>query len=604
MTRRQPKPSQIETPASSGAASFLPDLDTVEKATYGPGFGPSPVVLGPAGELAREIRDHTGSRLADKALYFYLYQRHPWVYACVELICQTAAQDRHTYPVEDAPGSGGKKSKKPASSLQYGGRATKAFFSPELEESMAAARQEIQGLQAKAGVAHLLQQLEAFKAKDAREDDGDEGDLGPEPNDGVEFLEKFFAEVNPYEGFNDLLESVYRDLVISGEAFVLKQRLGAAIRQGQMGGAPKDGDGLEGTGRFSYVAQSPDARVVSLHRIPSRYTVSVASENGYPSKFRQFTDGGGFREYAAADVIFFKLPDPTNPARGLSPLESLDLSLATDLSAAKYNEAYFRNGAKAGMVFSAQGLSEHEIRRNREWIKNEYVKPENAHKPMFLLGSIELVRDGNRAQNDMEFINLRSFTREDICAVYSVPISKLLVKDGSLGQAGKMSDDITFRADTIGPLQTKVYESFNRQLMKRDFKTMPLLIPPRQEKIRLDLLEAAKSLVQVGGTGNESRAILHMPEIDHPTMKLPLFLTPGLRSLLTDETANQSSSSGEPLSSGSATQTGRPDKMSRRTSQGQKNARVKQGRGMDTRKAEEARETDESLDDAAPGMIS
>lgn len=513
----------------------------VEKAAdVGPGFGP-PVVLGPGGGVANFMNNKRSNRYADKALYYYLYQRHPIVYACVELIVQTAAQDRHTYPSKDRPQSLG------TLSGGYG---------------------EYKG-----------------KLGEDKEDDI-EGDLGDEPKDGVEFLEQFFAEVNEFESFGDLLAGIYRDILVSGEAFVLKQRLGARVVRGGFD-TGDGGDAGDTTGRVTRVVSNPKSPVVSLHRIPSRDAFAVAGPDGYPALYRQRGEGGSYREYSVDDVIFIPLPDPADPSRGLSPLEALDLSLATDLSAAKYNESFFRNGAKAGMVFSAQSLSPEEIRRNREWINTEYVRPENAHKPMMLLGNIALVRDGNSVQRDMDFMGLRRFTREDISAVYSVPLSKLLHEAGGLGQAGKLSDDMTFRADTVGPLQTRVYAAVNRQLMRKDFPGFPLLIPPRQEKVRLDLLEAAKSLVACGGTGNEARAILHLPEIDHPTMNLPLFLVPGLQSLITDETANQNTKSGGALIGGHDTDAGRADRTSQRTSRGQGHARVQQGRGMKTRKAEE-----------------
>lgn len=578
MTSPQPTvtASSLYLPESFIAAQKAMEAGYIEKAGSLGGYGPemgSGMVLGPAGELARILREHNSNRQADKALYYYLYRRHPFVYSCVEIIVQTSAQDRHTYPSEDLPhGQGSVYGKSNVKKVKSdGGRRTK--------KATPAART----------IANYIRAIKTGKYE-YQEDDASEDDLGPYPEDGVEFLENYFAEVNDFESFSDLLESIYRDLLISGEAFILKQRLGGRVASGllPLGPAEQDGNeaGSDGTGRYSHVRQNPKAPVVSLHRIPSRFTEARPGADGYPSKFRQYSDGGGFREYAIEDVIFFKLPDPDDPSRGLSPLEALDLSLATDLSAAKYNEAYFRNGAKAGMVFSMQGVSEHDIRRNREWINNEYVRPENSHKPMTLLGNVQLVRDGNKAQQDMDFIELRAFTREDICAVYSVPLSKLLMEEGGMGHAGKMSDDITFRADTVGPLQTKVYETINRQLMKKEFPGLPLLIPPRQEKIRLDLLEAAKSLVACGGTGNEARAILHLPEIEHDTMNLPLFLVPGIKSLITDDTANQAASDGEPLSGGNASDAKRADRTSQRTANGRTNAKVKGGRGMKTRKAE------------------
>lgn len=524
---------------------YLPNSYLAQKATevekaadYGPGFGP-PVVLGPGGAVANFMNNKRSNRFADKSLYYYLYTRHPIVYACVELIVQTAAQDRHTYPSNDRP----------------------------------------------RGLGTLSGDYGEYRGSE-RDEDNIEGDLGDEPNDGVEFLERFFAEVNDFESFGDLLAGVYRDVLISGEAFILKQRMGARVVVGSFDN-PGDGENNDTTGRVTRVVSDPSQPVVCLHRIPSRDTTAIPGPDGYPALYKQKGEGGSYREYSVDDVIFIALPDPADPSRGLSPLEALDLSLATDVSAAKYNESYFRNGAKAGMVFAAQSLSPEEIRRNKEWINVEYVKPENAHKPMLLLGNIELVRDGNKAQQDMDFIELRRFTREDISAVYSVPLSKLLHESGGLGQAGKLSDDMTFRADTVGPLQTKVYAALNRQLMRKEFPGFPLLIPPRQEKVRLDLLEAAKSLVACGGTGNEARAILHLPEIPHPTMDLPLFLVPGLQSLITDETAQQQTKSGGgALVGGHATDAGRADRTSKRTSRGQGHARAQSGRGMSTRKAE------------------
>lgn len=515
------------------------------KASYGPDTGPS-VVMGPAGGLDRLIRERGGEhRHADKALYYSLYTKHPFVYGCVELICQTAAQDRHTYPADDdkIASNGGKKQGKPTEMPASGG---------------------------------------IGKAKVTDDDDDLEpGSSSNDPSlDGVEFLEQFFGSVNPFENFQDLLQAIYRDLLISGEAYILKQRNGAKIVSLTDDGSLDSEEA--GVGRRTRVVSDTGEPVVALYRVPSRDTWAVPGPDGYPKVYRQRADGGGYREYAKEDIVFIRLPDPNDPSHGLSPLEALDLTLATDLQAARYNEAFFRNGAKAGLILSMQGASEPEIRRNREWVHTEYVKPENAHRPMLLLGNVEMVRDGNRAQNDMEFLELRRFTREEVCAVYSVPLSKLLSEGGSLGQAGKMSDDITFRADTVGPLQSRVYENINRQLMLPEFPDKPRLIPPKQEKIRLDLLEAAKSLVMCGGTGNEARSILHLaPFPEDELMNLPLFLVPSVQNLQAD--AAGAPDPDAPAKSPGASDAQRPDRTSRRTAAGQLNARVKQGHGMKTR---------------------
>lgn len=263
---------------------------------------------------------------------------------------------------------------------------------------------------------------------------------------------------------------------------------------------------------------------VGLEYIDFRTIAPMFDSNGKIIKYKQIVNNDFLKVkyYSTDEIILFKRPNPGNSNMGLSPLESLDLPVATDVSAQKFNEAFFRNNAQAGMVFSGEDLSETDVERNKQWISQEYSKPENAHKPMFLLGKIKLISEGKKSPTDMSFIELRQFNREEIACVYGVPLTKLGITEKS-NRSNTEGNDDTFLQETVEPIQKIFWDTFNREFLRKKFKIEDIVVSYGQrEKVNIQRTTIANKMVQSGASGNEARAVMGLPAKDG--YDTPLFL--------------------------------------------------------------------------------
>lgn len=227
----------------------------------------------------------------------------------------------------------------------------------------------------------------------------------------------------------------------------------------------------------------------------------------------------------AKDVVFFSF-DGGDAALGCpSPLEALDLTAAIDLNIGKHRNATFRNGAFAGTVLSSETANEDQVRAAEKKLLQIKTGARNAYKTLILAGKWQVQRLIASGKNDVDFIKGTGLTREDICAVYSVPPGKLLFSGAALGSSGKAEDDNTFQQEAVLPLEELIYETITMQILETDLDITDLqLIPKRRNMLRLDRFEAAVQCVQFGGTGNEARALVGLPPSTVPGMDTPLFL--------------------------------------------------------------------------------
>ena len=167
--------------------------------------------------------------------------------------------------------------------------------------------------------------------------------------------------------------------------------------------------------------------------------------------------------YEVAEVLSFRVPDPNDDLMGLSPLTSIEKTVAVDLFAMDFNGSFFENNATTGIVFQIKGASETELSRNRAWLEEHYVGTKNAHKPLLLEGDVE-VKKSVASQAEMGFIEGRKLNREEILAVLDVAPEKLGFREDSNRSTAKEGAN-SFRSEAIRPLQSLVEEPFNNVLI-------------------------------------------------------------------------------------------------------------------------------------------
>lgn len=328
----------------------------------------------------------------------------------------------------------------------------------------------------------------------------------------VPLLETFFDDVNDDQSLQELIYPTAIDLVLTGEAFWLIKRDGGSTPQTK--GAPKPAGG----------------GFVGLERLINRITMTVPDkETGKPAYVEQKVGSRKTQRFNLQDVVIFRSADPDSLVNGIGPLEPLELILATEIEAAKSYKAYFANGMVGNKVWTMVNGDDRQAERARSILADVYTDPKNHHRPMMLFGDIRPVSDGGDLA-DMPHEKGREYNIDMAGAAFSVPRSKIFPdQHGGLGQAGKQIDDVTFRADTVAPLQALLAAAITRQFIRRECGIRGLkLEAPNKALVRYDLFDMAEKLTHFGGTGNEARTLVNLPPIDDPNMNKPLFLVRGV----------------------------------------------------------------------------
>lgn len=293
-------------------------------------------------------------------------------------------------------------------------------------------------------------------------------------------LRKFFRTSNG----SQLLRSAYRDLLIYGESFWL------IIQDGS-------------------TAKNP----LSARRLHPQFMdekTSAGELTGW--RFGPLTESEQAIEYKREQVIHFKFDDPDNDIRGLSLLSSLELTVASDLFAMKFNERFFENSAHTGVIFNMKNSTPDEVERNRTWMEQNYVGTENAHKPIILEGDIEVSKSVS-TRAEMQFIEGRKFNREEILSVLDVDPSKVGINENSNRSVSKEADN-TFRQENIAPLQLVIEEEINNQLIMALFGWDDILFR-QNDASRRDQLDMMKLYAEAERLGvmsiNQVKGELGLP---------------------------------------------------------------------------------------------
>ena len=280
-------------------------------------------------------------------------------------------------------------------------------------------------------------------------------DPNTEPNsERVQTLQTFFRKSNA----KHLLRMTYKDLLIYGEAFWL-------IEKTVLGGTP--------------------IRALRLH--PKFMSPDLdESDNVVGWQY-----GPGITEnsksYRLDQIVHFKLDDPDTDLQGLSPLHSLQLTIASDLNAMHFNGNFFENSAQTGVVFIVKSATADEAKRNREWLEQEYVGVKNAHRPLLLEGEVDVKSSVNR-QVDMQYVEGRILNRQEIMTVMDIPPDKLNIVEDFRRNADPQGRG--FHEETIRPLQTIVEEEISNALIWNIFSWKDVLFEHNGANSQSDLDEA------------------------------------------------------------------------------------------------------------------
>ncbi|MDI9934700.1 phage portal protein [Rhodococcus sp. IEGM 1351] len=154
--------------------------------------------------------------------------------------------------------------------------------------------------------------------------------------------------------------------------------------------------------------QLPD----SLHILPAHLCEFVLGDT-----YSQSTVKFNNKEYPITSVIRELNPDPRNPYFGQSIITAAAATIDTDEQMKDWNRRFFANNARPGLIFSTkEEMSDDAYARWKAQFSDQHTGSENAYKNL-------LVENGDAKpymvnQQDLDFLNSRKFTRDEIFAMF------------------------------------------------------------------------------------------------------------------------------------------------------------------------------------------
>ena len=239
--------------------------------------------------------------------------------------------------------------------------------------------------------------------------------------------------VNDYMSFYDLVNATQAYLDLTGDAFwaLLKGELSGQIREIQV--------------------LRPD--LVTIISLPEKPIVKY-----------QYNNGSETLEFLPEDIIHFKTFNPKDPLRGMSVIEAARTAINTDIFSARWNENFFRNNAMPDFVMTIKGgVTEEDFERFKNEWRQKYSSTDNAHKTAMLRlgenGDID-IKDLTKVQRDIEFLEQRKYSRDEILAMFRVPKTIIGITE-DVNYASAEASRMVFMQRTIKPLMQKFVNTLN-----------------------------------------------------------------------------------------------------------------------------------------------
>lgn len=274
--------------------------------------------------------------------------------------------------------------------------------------------------------------------------------------------------------------------------------------------------------------------VVGLMRLPPERVEPV----GYliAESFLWTTPDNQVWEVPADEMVYFGNYSPSDPIKGISPIETLRRTLAEECASSGYRESFWTNAARLEGVIERPATAPKWTPDQKQSFREQW-QARFAGQP----GQTAVLEDGMQfkptsySAKDSEYVDSRKLTREEVARAYHIPLPMVGILDYATFSNIKEQHKQLY-VDSLGPWLKYLVNEFSRQLLPdasdRDRVYFEFNIA---EKLAGSFEEQAAALQVLVGrpvmTANEGRARLNLPSMkDDPTadqLSAPLNHTSG-----------------------------------------------------------------------------
>ena len=238
---------------------------------------------------------------------------------------------------------------------------------------------------------------------------------------------------------------------------------------------------------FWWLVRNSGGDIISIYPWlrPDRMEVATSAKEFIKGYVYNIPGSGNKVPFDKKEILHFKYINPLNPYRGLSPIKAAEYAVTTNQETLKWNWRFFKNGAKPfGALKTEQTVTQEMYDRIRLQWETKYKGQENAHKIAVLGNGLEY-QDIGFSQKDMDFMNLRKWSRDEILAAFKVPMA-LVDPNETVTYANAETAKVIYLEHTIVPEMRKFVSYLNEYLLSNysedlffDFENP---VPEMQEK--------------------------------------------------------------------------------------------------------------------------
>lgn len=283
---------------------------------------------------------------------------------------------------------------------------------------------------------------------------------------------------------------------------------------------------LELTGNcYWYVARTAQSLApAEVWIVPTPWVTVLPDAERYVAGYRVTAPGVPAETFPPQDIIHLKYPNPLDPHLGLSPLRANALTIDANTELLKSRYHTFMAGQRPGVVLQTpQTLTEQTVQRLEDKLATKFSGREHWHRPLVLEQGLT-ASPWTLTPAEMDFINSARMTRDEIFALYRVPLPMVgMVENLGLGADIWAGARVMFCEGTIQPKLDLLGQALTRDLARRYGPDVVIAFPdcsPRlQEQRRAeDELDARLGLRTLNEI-RQSRGLPPYPDrrFDSPT---------------------------------------------------------------------------------------
>jgi len=259
-------------------------------------------------------------------------------------------------------------------------------------------------------------------------------------------------------------------------SYLLWQRVGALME-------------LEGKD-YWLIWRDKAGRPAEIQMLDPCRTTPVIDTYGALLGYRYKMNGGKSLQLPPEMVLPFLNLDPYNPWNGKSTLSAAMLAAEANNLAAQFTTTQLKNGGRPDVIlkFNNTLTAEQKDQLKSEW-RNQYGRPQNAGKMMIAPAGLS-VEQLTQSQIDMQMVEQRQYSRDEIMAIFRVPKSILGITD-DVNRANAEAANYSFMEFNIIPKMRRIVSFMNEFYlpMFADAEGMKFELlnkPPKDELATLD----------------------------------------------------------------------------------------------------------------------